>query len=582
MSLPNLLAGCLIALHLLACQTEDDRPAFADLTTPQIQLNQVGYYPDQPVRFTFADTSAPARPVDFQPRTVYYVTDSTGDTTLVEGRLSDTLDWTTLAGVMAQTATADPLPVGTYRIFIPDVGYSPAFRVAEDVLHPAFIGSLRGLYYQRAGQSLPERHAGAYARAAGHPDTLARYHSSSGHTGGTFSSPGGWYDAGDFNKYIVNGAFPVGQLLALYEDVGDPAPDGSLNIPESGNGKSDYLDEVKYELDWMLTMQDDDGGLYHKLTTLNFAGMVMPEEATEPRYAVGKSVTATFDFAGATAQAARVYRAYDAAYADRLLAAARRAWQWGLAHPDAFFRNPDDVSTGEYGDSNADDERAWAAAELFATTGEQEFYNDLQARPPNVRAGTGWNGYMANLAAFTLLRHPERVPREYLSRLDGLVETLADSLVQAIDRTAYYQPLQQFRWGSNSDVMNDAMLIAAAHRQHPRPEYVAAMRDCMNYVLGHNPNGVCYLTGFGTRSPQYIHHRQSAADGIDAPVPGLLSGGPNTGQQDREDTRYKPGAAPMQSWADQTPSYASNEICLNWNAPFTYVAGFLGAYPLAR
>ncbi len=449
----------------------------------------------------------------------------------------------------------------------------------EHALREAFRGSVRGLYYQRASQALPEAHAGQWARAAGHPDTDARYHPSSGHAEGSRSSPGGWYDAGDFNKYVVNGAFPVGQLLSLYEDVGDPAPDGTLNLPESGNGKSDYLDELKYELDWMLTMQDDDGGLFHKLTTLAFAGMVMPEAATAQRYIVGKSTTATYDFAAATAQAARVYRDYDPAYADHLLAAARLAWRWGQANPAAFFRNPPDVSTGEYGDRNADDERAWAAAELFATTGEQAFYNDLQVNPPRVRfgAGVGWTAYMGNLAAFTLLRFPDRVPQELHDRLRGLVITLADSLVMEIDANPYQQPLTDFHWGSNSDVANAAMLIAAAHQREPKEEYVTAMRRGVAYLLGHNPNGVCYLTGFGARSPRFIHHRASSADGIDAPVPGLLSGGPNPRQQDREYTTYRPGVAPLQSWADQTPSYASNEICLNWNAPFTYVVGYLEA-----
>ena len=578
MSFHRALALLLFTVYLFACGGGADAPpGFADKTTPDLQVNQVGYYSKQPIRFTYAavagDDSRTPPPDDG----TYYLMNAATDSAVTEGRLGAPENWQELAGVTARSATIAPPAAGRYRVYVPGVGYSPAFTVGDSVLHGAFLASMRGLYYQRASQELRPEHAGDYARALGHPDTDIRYHPSSGRTTGSLRSPGGWYDAGDYNKYVVNGAFPVGQLLALYEDVGDPAPDGTLNIPESGNGKSDYLDEVKYELDWLLTMQDDDGGLFHKLTALNFEGMVMPAEATAQRYVVAKSTAATFDFAGATAQAARVYRDYDPAYASRLLAAARHAWQWGLAHPAEFFKNPEDVTTGEYGDGNADDERAWAAAELFATTGEQEYYREMRAHPPRIRAGAGWNGYMANLAAFSLLRHPDRVPREYYDTLSGLVETLADSLVMDTETTAYYQPLRQFRWGSNSDVLNDAMIIAAAHRRDPKPEYLTAMQGCMNYILGHNPNGVSYLTGFGERSPQFIHHRPSAADGIDAPVPGLLSGGPNPGQQDREEVTYPAGLSPMTSWIDQTPSYATNEICLNWNAPFTYVAGYLEA-----
>ena len=575
MRLPEFTLLVLLTLHLLACQTETPAlPGFTGEATPDIQLNQVGYYPDQAIQFTVAAEDAST--LD-RPDSNYQITNLAGDSLVREGTLGQRQDWTALAGVIAQPTLADPLPVGNYRIYVPGVGYSGVVHVAEDALHGPFIGSLRGLYYQRASQELPEQYAGEYARAAGHLDTEVRYHPSSGRSGGSISSPGGWYDAGDYNKYIVNGAFPMGQYLSLYEDVGDPAPDGSLNIPESGNGRSDYLDEMRYELDWMLTMQDADGGLFHKLTTLNFEGMVMPDEATSQRYIVGKSTTATFDFAAATAQASRVYRPLDAAYADRLLAAARRAYTWGTANPNVVFRNPDDVSTGEYGDDNADDERTWAAAELFATTGEQEYYNELQARPPRVRfnAGESWTGYMGNLAAYTLLRFPDRVPQEMHRELQQLVITLADSLVMDINQNPYRQPVTEFEWGSNSDVLNAAMLIAAAYRQEPKEEYIAAMRSSVDYVLGNNPNNVCYLTGYGERAPMNIHHRPSIADGIAAPVPGLLSGGPNSKQQDKQYTTYEAGAAPMQSWADQEPSFASNEICLNWNAPFTYVTGYL-------
>ena len=573
-----------LLIMLLAClcgactSREDGPPDFADLATPSIQLNQVGYGVGERIRFTFTDTARQIVPGG-SPVTGYSITDLSGDTVVREGLFGEAEDWSELAGVRAYAVDAEPLPAGDYRVYVRDVGFSYPLHVSAQPYREVFTAAVRGFYYQRAGAELPEAHAGEWARAAGHPDTLVYYHPSTGRDGGTFRSPGGWYDAGDFNKYVVNGAFPVGQLLALYEDIGDPAPDGALNIPESGNGKSDFLDEIKYELDWLLTMQDEDGGVFHKLTTLKFAGMVMPEAGTKDRFAVAKSTPATLDFAAATAQAARVYRDYDPDFADRLLAAARRAWAWGRKNDAAFFRNPADVSTGQYGDGNADDERAWAAAELFATTGEQEFYNDLQKNTPRVRfgAGVGWNSYMANLAAFTLLRFPDRVPREVYGKVQGLVTTLADSLVQSTDTNAYRQPITEFGWGSNSDVANAAMVMAAAHRLDADPAYLTGMRRCLDYLLGNNPNGVCYLTGFGSRSPQFIHHRQSAADGVDAPVPGLLSGGPNDGQQDRDAVTYPAGLAPMRSWLDETPSYATNEIALNWNAPFAYVAGYLAS-----
>ncbi|MEL7162613.1 MAG: glycoside hydrolase family 9 protein, partial [Bacteroidota bacterium] len=226
------------------------------------------------------------------------------------------------------------------------------------------------------------------------------------------------------------------------------------------------------------------------------------------------------------------------------------------------------------------DERTFAAAELFCTTGEQAFLNALQREPPDLsayRAGEGWRNFMGKMGVFSLLRFPDRVPQEMHQALAAEVIALADSLVAETNATAYRQPLHEFKWGSTSDVLNAGLVLAAAYQQEAKPEYLEAIRSGVDYLFGHNPLGYSYVTGFGTRTPMFIHHRQSAADDVAEPIPGFLSGGANSSQQDKQYTIYAEGAAPMQSWADQTPSYASNEICLNWNAPLTYVLGWLEA-----
>lgn len=544
-------------------------PPVDDSGVDNIRINQLGYFPN-------SENSAviTRRPE----KNKLFIVDALGEQIRSEITISDSLNWNEAGQTVWAVDFTAPATPGDYRLYVPGVGYSYKFRVAEDVLESVFKASVKAFYFQRASTELPQQYAGKWARPAGHPDTMVLFHPFSGRISGQTSSPKGWYDAGDYNKYVVNGAFPTGQLLALHEDIGDPLADGSLNIPESNNGKSDYLDELKWELDWLLTMQDTDGGLFHKLTAKAFEGMtLMPHEALSQRYIVGKGTAASLNFAACMAQAYRIYKDYDGAYATNLLNMAKLAWSWAIFHPDVAYTNPPDVSTGQYGDDNFDDEFYWAASELFLSTQDAQYKEYLLTHPVNLRtkADKGWKGFMSLLGAFSQLRHPDRVPASLYNATKADVIALADSLAAVCLTNDYGQPLSKFGWGSNSDVLNAAMVMIAAQQLAPKAAYTNAIRSCADYVLGKNAVGYSFVTGYGYRSPMHIHHRQSAADEVTHPVPGLLSGGPNPAQQDKEFATYPEGLAPMQSWVDQQGSYASNEICLNWNAPLAYVLGWL-------
>ena len=559
-----------LLLCFCSCQPSESSQQSAS-TAPQIHLNQIGYYPDAPKKVIVIGiaTKGKAR-----------LLDAASGATLAEYALSDEYNWEMAGDKVRVVDFSDWKKEGTYLIELEDSIRSGTFRIGPNVLKEVFEGSVKGLYFQRAGMALEEQYAGQWKRPAGHPDTALLFHPSSGKTEGRWSSPKGWYDAGDFNKYVVNASFPLGQLLSLHEQYPALLPDNSLNIPESGNGRSDYLDELKYELDWILSMQDADGGLFHKLTCLNFEGVLMPHEATNQRYIVGKGTAATLDFAGASAQAYRVFGELDPAYATRCLKAAEAAWNWAEQHSDIAFKNPEDVSTGEYGDNDFTAEFYWAAAELYTSTGKEIYLDYLKNNPPTIDFETdeGWRGFMSTLGVFTLLEQATELPQDMKASLQSALLAEADGLVAKVRSTDYFQPVDRFVWGSNSDLMNAAMMMAVAYRQQPKQEYLTAICETTDYILGKNPLGVCYVTGFGTKPPMFIHHRQSMADGIADPVPGLLSGGPNFMQQDTaHGTVYPADVPPMKSWVDQESSYASNEICLNWNAPLTYVLGFLEA-----
>jgi len=564
----NFQFSILIILILSTACTEK-MPVVDGNYSEQIRLNQIGYYPGASKKVVIVNGNGAM---------YFQLVDSKTMKTVFHGKLSEEMSWE-LAGEKVQLANFSTVTdEGEYLIYIKSLGYSYPFKIEPHVLKDVFLGSVKAMYYQRMGIPLEEKYAGKWHRPMAHPDDSVAFHSSSGKKVGFLNSPGGWYDAGDYNKYVVNGSFPLGQFYLFQEQYPNIIADGELHIPESGNGVSDYLDELKYEMDWLLTMQDDDGGLFHKLTALNFEGMVMPHKANSQRFIVGKGTAATLDFAACAAQAYRIFENTDSAYAKKCLLASKNAYAWALKNPNVEFLNPEGISTGQYGDKNFEDEWFWANAELFISTQNEKYLNALTKNPFNFEfvPGDNWTKFMRFMGMFTLLDNKTELPQEVYGSLKLGILRAADELVKRTQELDYFQPLDDFQWGSNSDVLNAALLMSQAYRLDPKPEYLVAVQHAADYVLGNNATGYSFITGFGHKTPMFIHHRQSEADGIAEPVPGLISGGPNFGKQDTSDgVVYPENASPMQSWVDQEPSYASNEICLNWNAPLTYVLGFL-------
>jgi endoglucanase len=375
---------------------------------------------------------------------------------------------------------------------------------------------------------------------------------------------------------VVNAALSVGQMLSLAELFPGAVADGRLNIPESGNGVSDLLDEIRYELEWAATMQDTDGGVFHKLTAMNFAGFIMPSDYDLERLVIGKGTCASLSFAAVMAQASRVYQGTDSAWAGQLLAAAEKAWQWSVEHPDLPYKNPPEVRTGEYGDDTFSDDFYWAAAELYVTTGGKAYLEYLtRHEEPYIHQQTNsWKFFVRNNGFHTLLVNRERIKPALAASLAAKHLALSDGILKKMLSVPYLVGVDHFEWGSNSDVLNQAMILCIAHQISGERKYLDGAVRSMDYIFGKNATGYCFLTGYGTKQVMNPHHRPSGADGIAAPVPGFILGGPNNDRQDRNDVTYA-SEYPAKAYADVLSSFASNEVCLNWNAPIVFVLGYL-------
>lgn len=459
-------------------------------------------------------------------------------------------------------------------------------RVAGDAYAALTAASLKAFYFNRASTALEARHAGRWARPAGHPDTDARVHASAASEqrpeGTRISAPKGWYDAGDYNKYIVNSGITVYTLLAAYEQFPALFKAQNLNIPESGNDLPDVLDEVLWNLEWMLAMQDPaDGGVYNKLTNKGFDGNVMPHQATGERFVVAKGTTAALDFAAVMAHASRVFKPFEAqrpGLSARMRQAAISAWGWARANPNLPYKNPPDVRTGEYGDAKLDDEFAWAAAELYLTTGEATYREALKLETLPVRV-PGWGDVMG-LAWTSLAQNRAQLTKADAELVTKRVRSFGDELAASWQASAYRLTMEaktDFVWGSNAHALNQALMLIQAYRLSNERAQLDAAQSVLDYVLGRNPLGMSYVTGYGQRSPMHPHHRPSEADDVVDPVPGFIVGGPNPGQQDQKNCPRYPSSLPALSYIDHGCSYAANEVAINWNAPLVYVSAALQA-----
>jgi len=549
------------ALALVACAS-----AKSDVA---IRLNQVGYFPNEE-KVVVIEGINPAGKIQvknlqgktvLKPRNIRQAQSPWGDKTRYVVDISDLKK------------------EGDYEVCV--AGAKAPLRIARHALHDISVASLKLFYLIRSGVPIESQYAGPYARPLGHADTQVLVHpsaaSESRPEGTVISSPLGWYDAGDYNKYVVNSAFSIGLMLGVYEENKAYFDRLQTNIPESKNQTADFLDEMMFNMLWLLTMQDpDDGGVYHKLTTPNFEGFVMPKDCHQPRYVVAKSVTATLDFAAVMAQMARLMKG-NADYPDfsaKAAEAAERAYLWALVHPDAFYRQGDmnkqfqpAVNTGEYGDGNATDERFWAATELYKLTGKTVYKQDALRLMPSDFLVPSW-GNVSGLGMLSWLSAGDAAQAD---KVRQALQACCDAYVKDTDQSCFQAPYgnhaHDFGWGHLSERccgMGIALLFADQYVTKGKyRRYALENIDCL---LGRNALGYCYVTGFGQKSPMHPHHRPSAADGIDAPFPGMLVGGPNPGQQDKGSNLVYPSSLPDESYVDHADSYASNEIAINWNA----------------
>jgi endoglucanase len=567
-----ILFGSLLASTALA-----ETPAVTNPTT-DVKVSQAGY-PSRGRKLAFVTAKSPA--------SRFAVVRAGDGAHVLEGRLSEPAADAD-SGDRIQVADLSSLDrPGTYVLDVAGVGRSFPFAVGDGAFARPLYLAMRSFYGQRCGTAV-DLGAGfpGYRYAACHRE--GAWHASSGKTGSRASTKG-WHDAGDYGRYVVNSGITTGTLLWAFEMFGDRLKALKLDIPESADAVPDVLDEVRWNLEWMLSMQDEDGGVFHKQTSERFPGFVMPQDDTTVSYAIGtgsdpfKGTCATADFAAVAAIAARVYRPQDRGFADTALAASRRAWAWAVAHPSVTYRNPPGVATGAYGDGDCRDELLWAAAELWRTSGDVPAGQYFLDHERELRASLEPNGppewaHVAPLAFWTYAL-ASGGDEEARKAIRAASRAAADAIVTRSAANGYRISLvpADYVWGSNAVAANYGLQLLVANAMKPDPRYVEAARDNIYYLLGRNTFSLSWVTQVGSNPFRHPHHRPSGADANAEPWPGLLSGGPNRRKQDPAMQTLPDGLPPAKMYVDDQQSFASNENAINWNAALVFLLA--GATP---
>ncbi|MEA2016784.1 MAG: glycoside hydrolase family 9 protein [Actinomycetota bacterium] len=559
---------------------------------PIIRVNQVGYFPDGPkIAAMLSDSETPLE---------WDLVDEDG-TAVLSGETEylgfDSSSWDYLHGIdfseFSGIGTNFIIKVGDYESF--------PFDIKEDIYNRLKVDALHYYYYNRTGIPLEEKYAGEeWERNAFYlSDSSIKPFSGKDLEDNfwperdyTLDAGKGWMDAGDYGKYVVNAGISVWTLLNLYERNPENFKDGSVSIPENKNDVPDILDEVRWEVDFMLGMQvpagqPDAGMVHHKLHEMEWSPLpYIAPETTDNRYVYVPSTAATLNLAATAAMFSRLIEPYDHEYSESCLEAAEKAWQAANDNPVFTYGNIPGDGGGNYDDVSIDDEFFWAATELFITTGNAEYreyiemYLDPQ-KPNKILLDRdfpiSWDK-VGGLAMFSLVVSGNGIDKEIMSNIKSRILESADIYLKQMSLEKYSVPMVNYYWGSNSQVLNKMIVMGYAYDITGEDKYIDSISISMDYILGRNALCKSFISGYGENPMMYPHHRwwgNNPPVELPAPPSGAIAGGPNQEASDDGVSHFVDEVSPVKRYIDDSKSYSTNEVAINWNAPLVWITSFM-------
>ncbi|TYQ16058.1 UNVERIFIED_CONTAM: endoglucanase [Acetivibrio alkalicellulosi] len=589
-----------------------------------IRVNQVGYFSQGVKRATIINSSA----------TKWELKNSNDTTVAVGTTVPFGLDKDSGDNVQIIDFSNYKTPGKGYYLVAENERSYP-FDINSHLYEEMMYDAFKYFYYNRAGEPIEADYAHdiSFVRPAGHTNDIAEATSEFGFTGGyTLDVTGGWYDAGNYGRYVVHGGISTWIMQNQYERalkngmIQQLYRDGKFNIPESGNGIPDILDESRFNMEFMLKMQVPigplEGMVHHKTHDQRWQALGMgPHESTEqPRIIKPPSTAATLNLAATAAQAARIWKDIDPEFSNECLTAADTAWEAAIANPDIYAPFNDNIGGAPYGDDYVLDDFYWAACELLITTGDLKYLSFIRESPyflqmpdyiretphflqqPDKLTSEEATSFVgpfdwantSGVGTLSLALHePSQLTASEIATAKANIAKACDIWIEYQQNQGYGVTIEQrqvffdnpnligYPWSSNSYILNQCIVFGYAYEYTNDSKYYNALTEAMDYIMGRNPMNQCYVTGYGSIPLKNPHHRwfsyQFDSEYPKAP-PGWISSGPNSGLQDPwvKGFGWQPGGHPPQKcFMDHIESWSTNEATISLNASLAWVTGFL-------
>ena len=547
----------------------------------RLAISQVGFLPADAKPFTARESFTTMRVVDTRSGQVVFQSDTP------PRRLPSTVTGAEAPDVWVGDVTALTAP-GRYHL-VSDTGATSApFSISGDVFDVPRRLVQRVFYFQRAFTAVEA----AYARGPWvHPSDASR---------APPGVEGGWHDAGDYSLYNMT---TVSSLFWLLQTAADFQPvDDATGMPESGNGHPDLLDEARWGLRWLLTTQTPDGAFRNSTCLAEYGPYGRNPVETGPPYRAGEPGTiATARSVGVLAMAADVFRGRDDQFAQRLLTAARRGWQYLEARPDEHSDGPTCPAYRQDGDAAVGRAvRRFAAAGLLLATGEPAFADAFAATAGDPLDEP--SPYRVGAYAALLYRRAAAADPDVRATLDDRLTAVAVRVAGEVEAHPFGWS-GRYVWGSAGVGAERTGLLVSTCLRDPvgHARSCRAARASLDYLFGRNSLGRAYVSGLPgvtTGRQHAFHHWLATLDATPYLFPGAIAGGPNERPEPNDGSR--PLARPRAVWgywddpamprSDATPvdarytdndSWSTNELAIAWQAPVLYALHFAAAPRLA-